>query len=81
MVAENQKAIYACINLGEACAPKDIEERSVCINEDIGEIRKIDDSFRKIIITRDMVPTYYDEYGILTVNIYDFLLDPKCLDK
>ena len=78
MVAENQKAIYACINLGEACAPKDIEERSVCINEDIGEIRKIDDSFRKIIITRDMVSA---QYGILTVNIYDFLLDPKCLDK
>ena len=40
MVAENQKAIYACINLGEACVPRDMEERSVCINEDIGEILK-----------------------------------------
>ena len=40
MTAENPKAVYVCINLGEACAPKDIEERSVCINEDIGEILK-----------------------------------------
>ena len=32
--------------------------------------------FRKI----DGSP-YYDEYGILTINIYDFLLDPRCLEK
>ena len=31
--------------------------------------------------TKDIVPAQYDEYGILTVNIYDFLLDPKCLEK
>ena len=39
MAAENPKAVYVCINLGEACAPKDIEERSVCINEDIKKQR------------------------------------------
>ena len=49
--------------------------------QEIRPFRKIDDSFKKIIITRDMVPAQYDEYGILTVNIYDFLLDPKCLEK
>ena len=49
--------------------------------QEVRPFRKIDDSFKKIIITRDMVPTRYDEYGILTVNIYDFLLDPKCLEK
>ena len=49
--------------------------------QEIRPFRKIDDSFRKIIITRDIVQPYYDEYGILTVNIYDFLLDPSCLDK
>ena len=48
---------------------------------EVRPFRKIDDSFKKIIITRDMVPMQYDEYGILTVNIYDFLLDPKCLEK
>lgn len=42
--------------------------------------RKIDDSFKKIIITKDIVSPYYDEYGILTVNVYDFLLDAKCLE-
>ena len=49
--------------------------------QEVRPFRKIDDSFKKIIITRDMVPTQYDEYGILTLNIYDFLLDPKCLEK
>ena len=41
--------------------------------------RKIDDSFKKIVLTKDMVQSYYDDYGILTVNIYDFLLDPQFL--
>ena len=50
-------------------------------SQEVRPFRKIDDSFKKIFITRDMVPTHYDEYGILTVNIYDFLLDPKCLEK
>ena len=43
--------------------------------------RKIDDSFKKIIITKDIVQPYYDDYGILTVNIYDFLLDPHVLER
>lgn len=49
--------------------------------QEIRPFRKIDDSFKKIIVTKDVVPTYYDEYGILTLNIYDFLLDPKSLEK
>ncbi len=36
--------------------------------------KKIDDSFKKIIVTKDLVSPWYDENGILTVNIYDFLL-------
>ena len=42
--------------------------------------RKIDDSFKKIIVTKDMVPKHYDEHGILTLNIYDFLLDAASLE-
>ncbi len=49
--------------------------------QEIRPFRKIDDSFRKIVITKDIVQPYYDDYGILTVNIYDFLLDPKVLEK
>ena len=42
--------------------------------------RKIDDSFKKIIVTKDIVPKHYDEHGILTLNIYDFLLDPASIE-
>ena len=50
-------------------------------SQEIRPFRKIDDSFKKIVITKDIVQPYYDEYGILTVNIYDFLLDPECIGK
>ena len=49
--------------------------------QEIRPFRKIDDSFRKIVITKDIVQPHYDEYGILTMNSYDFLLDQNCLEK
>ena len=49
--------------------------------QEIRPFRRIDDSFRKIVVTRDFVPTHYDEHGILTVNIYDFLLNPDTIEK
>ena len=49
--------------------------------QEIRPFRKIDDSFKKIIITKDIVQPYYDDYGILTVNIYVFLLEPQVLEK
>lgn len=48
--------------------------------QEIRPFRKIDDSFRKIVITKDIVPLHYDEHGILIMNIYDFLLDPTKLE-
>lgn len=38
MTAENPRAAYACINLGEAACPQDIAKQSVCINSDIGRV-------------------------------------------
>ena len=38
MTADNPRATYICINKGEAVAPKQISEQSICINGDIGEI-------------------------------------------
>lgn len=38
MARQNPKAVYACVNLGEAWAPREIAERSICMNGDIGEI-------------------------------------------
>lgn len=50
-------------------------------NQETKPLRKIDDSFKKIIITKDLIMPYYDDYGILTVSIYDFLLDPEVIGK
>ena len=36
----NPKAIYACINYGEAVCPDEIKQRSLCINEDIEKVLK-----------------------------------------
>ncbi|MDE5756174.1 MAG: Sir2 silent information regulator family NAD-dependent deacetylase [Clostridia bacterium] len=36
----NPQATYACINYGEAICPPQIESRSICINQDIGEVLK-----------------------------------------
>lgn len=49
-------------------------------NQEIRPFKRIDDSFRKIVITKDIVKPYYDDNGILTMNIYDFLLDPNALN-
>lgn len=38
MTAANRKATYACINCGEATAPKDLRRQSVCIDGDIGDV-------------------------------------------
>ena len=38
MTMANEKAVYACLNYGEAFAPEEIRDRSICINGDIREI-------------------------------------------
>ena len=38
MTYENPKAVYACVNYGEAIAPKEIADRSICIDGDIGAV-------------------------------------------
>lgn len=38
MTAENPKAVYVCVNNGEAVCPKEIAGQSICINGDIGEV-------------------------------------------
>ena len=36
MTAKNPDAVYACINKGQAICPSEIENRSICIDADIG---------------------------------------------
>lgn len=38
MTAQNPRAVYACVNYGEAFCPKEIEDRSICLNEDIQQV-------------------------------------------
>ena len=40
MVMENTKAVYVCINYQEAFCPNELEERSICLEGDIGEVLK-----------------------------------------
>lgn len=38
LALQNKNALYVCINNGEAFAPKEIEKRSLCFNDDIAMI-------------------------------------------
>lgn len=40
MTAKNPKAVYACINYGEAVCPREIARQSICIDSDIGAALK-----------------------------------------
>ena len=41
---------------------------------------KINDAFKKIIIVKDYIKRTRNENGIITMSIFDFLLDPDSLD-
>lgn len=41
---------------------------------------KVNDSFKKVIITNGYAPKWYDENGILTIGIYEFLKDSDSLN-
>ena len=47
MTAKNPKAIYACVNHGEAYCPQQIKKQSICFDMDIAEmlenVRKVED--------------------------------------
>lgn len=38
MTAKNSKATYCCVNFGEAFTAREIADRSICINADIGKV-------------------------------------------
>ena len=38
MTSANPNAVYACINQGEAIAPKEISERTICMSSDVDEV-------------------------------------------
>lgn len=38
MTAKNPKAVYTCVNYGEAIFPKEISKQSISIDDDIGNV-------------------------------------------
>lgn len=49
--------------------------------QEIRPFLKINDSFKKIVITSNTPKPFYSDEGILFMNVYDFLLDPTSLDR
>ena len=50
------------------------------INQEQRSLLKINDSFKKIIIVKDYIKRTRDENGIITMSIFDFLLDQDSLN-
>ena len=48
--------------------------------QEIRPFLRINDSFKKIVITSDTPKPFYSEEGILMMNVYDFLLNSDSLD-
>lgn len=44
-------------------------------------LMRVDDNFKKIIITSDNVISHYTDDGILLLNLFDFLLDNQSLER
>lgn len=44
-------------------------------------LERLGDSFRKIVIVRDNIKPWRDDQGILTMGLFDFLLDPHSLER
>lgn len=50
------------------------------LEQEKASLINIDDSFKKIIVIKDRIKPSLDEHGILTINLFDFLLDMDSLD-
>lgn len=50
------------------------------IQQEQRSLLKANDGFKKIIITKEGPAPYYNEDGIVMMNVYDFLLNPSSLD-
>lgn len=44
------------------------------LEQELASLKKINDSFKKIIVTRDDIAPYHDDNGVLIIGLMDFLL-------
>lgn len=80
---QKQLEIGLAANLGSkryyilpACAIADEEK----LRQEKAALIALRDSFKKIIVVSDFVKPSYDEDGIITAGLFDFLLNPQSLD-
>lgn len=77
-IARSRLEVDFVANLGGRCLyiqsalhlPDPEKER-----QEKASLMEIPDSFRKLVLVRDVVKPTYDEHGIMTMSLYDFLLD------
>ena len=55
-------------------------ETEAKMTQEIRPFLKINDSFKKIVITSDTPKPFYNEQGILIMNVYEFLLNADSLE-
>ena len=50
------------------------------VKQEKASLININDSFKKIILVKDIIKVKRDENGIVTMNVYDFLLNDNSLE-
>ena len=50
------------------------------LDQEQNSLIRINDSFKKIIIVKDLARSHYNEDGIYMLSLFDFLMNPNCLD-
>ena len=55
-------------------------ETEAKMEQEIRPFLKINDSFKKIVITSDTPKPFYNDQGILIMNVYEFLLNTNSLE-
>lgn len=53
---------------------------SAKMEQELKPLKLVDNSFKKVIITKYDGSNNYDEFGILHLNLFDFLLNENSLD-
>ena len=48
--------------------------------QELASLKRINDSFKKIIIVRDDIAPYYDDNGVRIMGLMDFLLNAESED-
>lgn len=50
------------------------------LEQEQNSLRRIDDSFKKIIIVKDLSRSHYNEDGVYLLGLFDFLMEPSSLE-